>query len=123
MNKNIIFFYDGECPFCNHFAELLELKSNLKKISFIDARTNKEKLPTNYDIDIKGALLISDNELYSGSEAISFIISKVKDPSDSLLALLKIIFVSPKRSRLLFPILIFTRRLLLTLKGVPRKLI
>ena len=123
MNKNIIFFYDGECPFCNHFAELLELKSNLKNISFIDARTNKEKLPTNYDIDIKGALLISDNELYSGSEAISFIISKVKDPSDSLLALLKIIFVSPKRSRLLFPILIFTRRLLLTLKGVPRKLI
>ncbi|MDC3203599.1 DUF393 domain-containing protein [Prochlorococcus sp. AH-716-B04] len=123
MNNDINFFYDGKCPFCNHFAELLELKSNLKNISFIDARTNKEKLPSNYDMDIKGALLISENKLYSGSEAISFILSRVKNPSDSLLALLKIIFISPNRSKFLFPLLIFARRTLLTLKGVPRKLL
>ena len=33
MNANLTFIYDGECPFCNHFAELLELKSKINKIS------------------------------------------------------------------------------------------
>ena len=74
-------------------------------------------------MDIKGALLISENKLYSGSEAISFILSRVKNPSDSLLTLLKIIFISPNRSKFLFPLLIYARRTLLTLKGVPRKLL
>ena len=27
MTSNYTFIYDGECPFCNHFAELLEIKS------------------------------------------------------------------------------------------------
>ena len=31
MTSNFTFIYDGECPFCNHFAELLELKANPNK--------------------------------------------------------------------------------------------
>ena len=38
MNKNLTFIYDGECPFCNHFAELLEIKSKITHISIIDGR-------------------------------------------------------------------------------------
>ena len=40
MNTNLTFIYDGECPFCNHFAELLELKSKINKISILDGRKN-----------------------------------------------------------------------------------
>ena len=40
MNTKLTFIYDGECPFCNHFAELLELKSKINKISILDGRKN-----------------------------------------------------------------------------------
>ena len=55
MNANLTFIYDGECPFCNHFAELLELTSKINKISIIDGRKNpkiiKSLLEKGYDID------------------------------------------------------------------------
>ena len=36
MTSNYTFIYDGECPFCNHFAELLEIKSKITNIKIID---------------------------------------------------------------------------------------
>ena len=38
MKPNLTFIYDGQCPFCNHFAELLELKSNLSNLQIQNAR-------------------------------------------------------------------------------------
>ena len=35
MTSNYTFIYDGECPFCNHFAELLEIKSNITNIDLV----------------------------------------------------------------------------------------
>ena len=46
MKTEITFIYDGECPFCNHFAELLELKSKIKNITILDARKNQSKTIT-----------------------------------------------------------------------------
>ena len=60
-NSSFTFIYDGECPFCNHFAELLELKSKLNNISILDARKNpnlvKDLLSKGFDID-QGAVLL-----------------------------------------------------------------
>ena len=36
MTSNYTFIYDGECPFCNHFAELLEIKSKVNNIKIVD---------------------------------------------------------------------------------------
>ena len=41
MSEKILFIYDGECPFCNHFAQLLELKSSLPNLRIFDGRKNK----------------------------------------------------------------------------------
>ena len=116
------FIYDGECPFCNYFAQLLELKSNVKDLSFIDARDNLPQmtilLKQGYDIN-DGAILRIKDEILTGSEAINYICSIIEDPSDSLLSVLKLIFKSKKRSSLLFPFLIYSRRLLLLIKGKP----
>ena len=116
----MIFIYDGECPFCNHFAQLLELKSSLPSLKILDGRKNIEKLTTlfkeGYDLN-NGAILIRENEILHGSNAINFICSQIKEPNDALLNFLTIIFKSKKRSHLLFPILLFTRRLLLSMKG------
>ena len=126
MNANLTFIYDGECPFCNHFAELLELKSKINKISILDGRKNpkiiKSLLEKGYDID-RGAILLKDDDIFHGAEAINKICNQINNPSGKLLKLLSNIFKSNKRTSLLFPILVRARRLALISKGVPTSLV
>mgnify|MGYP001377854464 CR=1 FL=1 len=126
METNFTFIYDGECPFCNQFAELLELKSKLKNISILDARKNHSLthslLSKGYDID-KGAILLKGDEIYHGAEAINTICKQINNPSSSLLLLLSRVFKSTKRTNVLFPFLIRARRFALISKGVPTSLV
>ena len=126
MNTKLTFIYDGECPFCNHFAELIELKSKIRNISILDGRKNQKiinsLLKKGYDID-KGAILMNDNDIFHGAEAINKICNQISNPSGKLLKLLSIIFKSDKRTKFLFPFLIRARRLALVSKGVPTSLV
>ena len=119
FDKNL-FIYDGECPFCKHFAELLELKSSLSTFEIIDGRKNLVLLTQlynqGYDLN-NGAILINKGNIMNGADAINWICSEIKEPSDSLLEILRVIFISNKRANFLFPFLIWGRRLSLTLKG------
>ena len=120
MSDKILFIYDGECPFCNHFAQLLELKSSLPTFEIADGRKDLVLLTRlfreGYDLN-KGAIVIREGEILHGADAINWICTKIEKPSDSLLEILRIIFSSNKRSNFLFPVLLWSRRLLLTLKG------
>ena len=126
MNSNLTFIYDGECPFCNHFAELLELKSKIENISILDGRKNQKivnsLLEKGFDID-KGAILLKGDDIFHGSEAINTVCNQINDPSGSLLKLLSNIFKSKKRTKLLFPFLLRARRFALISKGVSTSLI
>ena len=120
MSDKSSFIYDGECPFCNHFAQLLELKSRLPEFEVLDGRKNLALLSQlynqGYDLN-EGAILFSNENIMHGADAINWICSEIKDPSDSLLEVLRIIFTSNKRTNFLFPFLLWGRRLSLTLKG------
>ena len=120
MSEENLFIYDGECPFCNHFAQLLEIKSSLPEFEIIDGRKNLALLSQlynqGYDLN-KGAILIRKGNIMHGADAINWICSELKEPSDSLLEVLRIIFTSNKRTNFLFPFLLWGRRLSLTLKG------
>jgi len=126
MDTNLTFIYDGECPFCNHFAELLELKSKINNISILDGRKNpkiiKSLLEKGYDID-KGAILLNGDDIFHGAEAINKICNQINNPSGKLLKFLSNIFKSDKRTNLLFPFLVRARRLALIAKGVPTSLV
>ena len=126
MNTNLTFIYDGECPFCNHFAELLELKSKINNISILDARKNPKVinslLDKGYDID-KGAILLKDDDIFHGAEAINKICNQINNPSGKLIKLLSNIFKSKKRTNLLFPLLLRARRFALISKGVSTSLV
>ena len=126
MNTNLTFIYDRECPFCNHFAELLELKSKINNISILDGRKNpkliKSLLNKGYDID-KGAILLKNDDIFHGAEAINRICNQINNPSGKLLKLLSDIFKSDKRTNLLFPFLINARRFALISKGIPTSLV
>ncbi len=122
MNSKLIFIYDGQCPFCNQFAELLELKSNLPNLEVKNAREKPPELPIGYDMDVKGAILIRGDQILYGAKAINCICAEIKDPSDSLLEVLRVVFRSSRRAYFLFPFLLIARRIALLFKGVPRKL-
>ena len=120
MSAKTLFIYDGECPFCNHFAQLLELKNSLPSLQIVDGRKNLELLTQlykqGYDLN-EGAILINRGKIKHGADAINWICTEVNGTSDSLLEILRVIFTSNKRSRILFPILLWSRRLLLSIKG------
>tara|TARA_Y100001968_G_C19256639_1_gene667150 strand:- start:176 stop:577 length:402 start_codon:yes stop_codon:yes gene_type:complete len=120
MSNKIIFIYDGECPFCNHFAQLLELKSSLPSLQIMNGRENLKELTQlykkGYDLN-NGAILINNGNIKHGADAVNWICSEIKEPNDSLLEILRIIFTSNKRSKFLFPFLLLARRVSLTIKG------
>jgi len=126
MNTNLTFIYDGECPFCNHFAELLELKSKINNITILDGRKNlkiiNSLLEKGFDID-KGAILLKGDEIFHGAEAINKICNQINNPSGKLLKLLSKIFKSDKRTNFLFPFLVRARRFALISKGVSTSLV
>ena len=123
--STLTFIYDGECPFCNHFAELLELKSKIKDIKILDGRKNpeliKDLLNKGYDLD-KGAILIKNKEIFHGANAINTICKLINQPSSRLLEILSTTFKSSKRTRFIFPFLVTARRLALISKGIPTSL-
>ena len=126
MTSNYTFIYDGECPFCNHFAELIEIKSKITNIKILDGRKNltliKSLLDKGYDLD-KGAILLKDEEIFHGAEAINTICKQIKTPSSSLLLLLSRVFKSTKRTKVLFPLLVRARRIALISKGVSTSIV
>ena len=126
MNADYTFIYDGECPFCNHFAELLEIKSKITNIKILDGRKNlpliNSLLDKGYDLD-KGAILLKNEEIFHGAKAINIICKQINNPSSNLLLLLSKVFKSTKRTNLLFPILVRARRLALISKGVSTSII
>ena len=126
MTSNYTFIYDGECPFCNHFAELLEIKSKITNIKILDGRKNlsliNSLLEKGYDLD-KGAILLKNEDIFHGAEAINTICKQIKNPSSNLLLLLSRVFKSNKRTKVLFPLLLKARRLALISKGISTSLV
>ena len=126
MSSNFTFIYDGECPFCNNFAELLEIKSRITNIEILDGRRNltliKSLIEKGYDLD-KGAILLKDDEIFHGADAINIICKKINNPSSNLLALLSKVFKSNKRTKVIFPFLVRARRFALISKGISTSLV
>ena len=118
MDTNLTFIYDGECPFCNHFAELLELKSKINNITILDGRKNPKTinylLDKGYDID-NGAILLKGDDIFHGAEAINRICNQIDNPSGKLLKILsnrELItfgFFLPSRIEMLFILLLSSK--------------
>ena len=126
MKSNFTFIYDGECPFCNSFAELLEINSKINNIKILDGRKNlsiiKSLLEKGYDLD-KGAILLKDDDIFHGANAINTICKEIKNPTSNLLKILSSVFNSNKRTKFFFPLLIRARRFALISKGVSTTLV
>lgn len=76
--KQIILFYDEECPFCKNYTSFLELKKSFD-LKLIDARKNKielENICKKLDIN-DGFIVVYENQCFQGSKALEFLNSAV----------------------------------------------
>ncbi len=110
----------------HHFAELLEIKSEITNIKILDGRKNltliKSLFEKGYDLD-KGAILLKGEDIFHGADAINTICKQINNPSSSLLFLLSKVFKSNNRTKLLFPFLVRARRFALISKGISTSIV
>lgn len=113
--------FDGGCVFCRRFAELSELRSGIPGLQIRDGRADdglREQLKgRGYELRT-GAMVLVDGEVLHGSEAISWLCSRMQ-PSAALLQVLAPLFRSSDRSRQLYPLLLLARRLALAARRLP----
>ena len=80
--------------------------SKIKNISILDGRKNqsiiKSLLEKGYDID-RGAILLFEDKIYHGAEAINAICNQIHNPSSNLLKRLSDIFKSKKKNKINIP--------------------
>jgi predicted DCC family thiol-disulfide oxidoreductase YuxK len=118
---SLILVYDGGCPFCRHFAHRSELVGGIPGLAIRDGRADSTLRAAlkRRGLDLaRGAVLLEGAQAWHGDRAIAELCSRLV-PSDPLLGLLRQLFATPPRARLLYPLLLWARRRALQLKGLP----
>lgn len=113
--------YDGECPFCANYVELLSLRELFPDLHLIDARVHREH-PAVRSLAARGmriddgmALVVGD-AIYHGADSIHAL--AFRGPGHTRFGRLNnIIFRSKARSNAIYPVLRAGRNLVLRLLG------
>jgi predicted DCC family thiol-disulfide oxidoreductase YuxK len=111
--------YDGECPFCSRYVELVRLREAIGPVKLIDARGGgalvDEARAAGFDLD-DGMVLKLDGRLYHGADCIHML-ALLSTPSGWFNRLNAVVFRSSGISRLLYPVLRAGRNTVLRLLG------
>lgn len=111
--------YDGECPFCQQFMQLLRLRASAGNVHLIDARSNHplvdEIVQLGFDLD-QGMIVVIGERYYHGSEAMQ-VLAMLSTRKGWFNRLNYYIFRSKGMSTTLYPILRTGRNLVLKLLG------
>ena len=119
--QDIIFVYDGACPFCENFALLSKIRSGIGNLVVVDGR---DDLPLLIEISkegyklTNGAILIVDGNLLHGSQAVQFLCSRMQKDRNNFTAIAALMS-SEQTADFIYPFLLFARRIILFLKSVP----
>ncbi|MEQ8207688.1 MAG: DCC1-like thiol-disulfide oxidoreductase family protein [Woeseia sp.] len=120
--NDILLVYDKQCPACDFYCELVQIRASVGTLQLIDAREDTELLQritaAGHDID-EGMVLIVRDQLYYGADAIHRL-ALLGTRNGLFNRLASWTFRSEQRSRLLYPALKYCRNLLLKLLGRTR---
>jgi len=109
--------YDGECPICNNYVQMVRLKESVKIVSLIDARKNDDyvtaMLDRNLDIN-QGMLVIYGNQLYYASDAMN-ILALLTGKTSWMNRIVNAVFRHRALAQLFYPLCKSGRNLLLFL--------
>lgn len=115
MSK-VFLYYDGDCPFCNRYADILKLRKCFD-LNICDARVDLTW--KNYKKDIvldDGVILIFENRCYQGVSAIEMLLSICKY-NGVFFALQKFIFSNKILGSIVYTCFKFFRKIALWIKS------
>ncbi|MEQ8368788.1 MAG: DCC1-like thiol-disulfide oxidoreductase family protein [Roseicyclus sp.] len=118
----ITIVYDGDCPFCAAFVRMTRLRQAAGEVRLVDARSAdaavQQVTEAGYDLNAGMAVLMGDT-IYHGDAAMT-VLAALTTPSGMFNKLVRVMFRSPARARLLYPPLTWGRALTLRLLGRKR---
>jgi predicted DCC family thiol-disulfide oxidoreductase YuxK len=111
--------YDGQCPFCSRYVQLVRLRETLGQIKLIDAREGgpqvDEVRKAGLDLD-EGMVLKLDGRLYHGADCVHRL-ALLSTRSSWFNRVNAALFRSKRVSRLLYPALRAGRNAVLRMLG------
>jgi predicted DCC family thiol-disulfide oxidoreductase YuxK len=111
--------YDGQCPFCSRYVQLVRLRETLGQVKLVDARKGgpqvEEVRRAGLDLD-EGMVLKLDGRLYHGAECIHML-ALLSTGSSWFNRINAAMFRSRAASRLLYPVLRTGRNAVLRVLG------
>lgn len=117
--EEILLVYDRECPACNAYCQIVNIRESIGDLRIVDARENSEVMSeiTSQGLDIdQGIVLKMGGQLYYGSNAIHAL-ALIGSRSGIFNRMNYWIFKSKTVSGILYPILRFCRNMLLKILG------
>ncbi len=118
-NNHLI--YDGECPFCDKFVELMQLKHAMPLLILHNARIDNQLTNALYsnDYDLnKGMVLIYKEQIFYGDKCIHKL-SQLIEKNNFFNKIIYICFRNQLVAKVLYPILRSGRYLWLYIKKIP----
>ncbi|HNO76143.1 MAG TPA: DCC1-like thiol-disulfide oxidoreductase family protein [Nitrosomonas mobilis] len=117
--EEILLVYDRECPACNAYCQVVNIRESVGDLRIVDAREDSEVMKeiTSQGLDIdQGMVLKMGGQLYYGADAIHAL-ALIGSRSGILNRMNYWMFKSKTASSVLYPILRFCRNLLLKILG------
>jgi len=117
--EEILLVYDRECPACNAYCQVVNIRESVGDLRIVDARENNEVMEeiTSQGLDIdQGMVLKMGGELYYGADAIHAL-ALIGSRSGIFNRINYWMFKSKTASSILYPMLRFCRNLLLKILG------
>lgn len=116
-------FYDGECPFCSKYSELIKARDQLGQFDIISLREDRESAQEfrNKGLNLEeGFVFRLDGKIYHGAKAMQ-ILAKATQQNDPILRINHLLFSKYTLSKYVYPILRIGRLIaLFFLKGSNR---
>ena len=118
-NRRILLVYDKECPACDYYCHIVNIRDSVGELVLVDARESSDIMAEiselGLDID-QGMVLRIDNSLYYGPDAIHML-ALIGSKSGLFNRLNYLFFGSKTLSKIFYPLFKFFRNLLLKLLG------
>ena len=116
-------FYDGDCPFCTSYVHYVRLKDAVGKVNIVSLRSDDPAIKARVEdlvargFDIDQGMVLKLGESYYHGDACIHMLAVLSSRSTLFNRVTALVFRSPQRARLLYPVLRTGRNLTLALLG------
>lgn len=112
-------FYDGDCPFCNRYVQLLRLRESHGLPELIDLRLHTSNLRRFTELGLnpdQGIVVLVGDQQYFGDRAMH-VLAELSTPHTGFNRINRFLFCRRWTARLIYPVLRAGRSIVLSLMG------